>query len=88
MTTIDFVIAGFKHAARERSIARQRRRDRVTNATRTAATSISKRIGDVWLSLVGLGLASAAAWQYATWTGLLTTALGCAVAEKLLRIGD
>lgn len=88
MTTIDYLVGGFREAGRLRAAARQRHRDRVTNTAQTAAKSIQRRIGDVWLSLIGVALASTAAWQYATWAGLLATAAGCMVAEKLLRIGD
>lgn len=88
MTTIDYLVTGFRIAGQQRRTARAAKRAQIAGTTRAAAKSIQQRIGDVWLSLVGAGLASVAAWQYATWAGLLTTALGCVVAEKLLRIGD
>lgn len=92
MTTIGFIATGFREARRQARVKKQQRlQDAKVRAQQlgiTASTALVKRIGHVWMTLVGLALAATAAWTYTTWAGLLATAAACVIGEQLIGIGE
>lgn len=92
MTTIGFIATGFREARRQARVQKQQRVQaataRAASLGQAASVALVKRIGHVWMSLTGLALASAAAWTYTTWAGLLATAAACILGERLIGIGD
>lgn len=91
MTTITYITTGLREGfptARRRAKDQKQARARAAATGVAAAKTITQRISGVWLTLIALGLASTAAWQYATWAGLLATGAACFIGERVLGIGD